>query len=77
MYDQFLNRIRSFTKEDADDVILTCGRGKRADFWKFAGYKVGIVGQEGDSQTIQLADNGGSCFESVALHYTKLSDDSV
>lgn len=66
----------SFTKEDKQDVLISCSKGGHPDFFKFLSTENGSVGQNG-SETITLQPREDDCFESVTVQYTEISDKSV
>lgn len=66
LFTLFAQTLLSFTQQDKDDVLISCSKGGKPDFFKFFSTESGIVGLKG-SETISLEPRDDDCFESVRM----------
>lgn len=47
LYEAYLKRLTDFSEADRDDMMITCSKGNKADFFKFGALPVGTMGLNG------------------------------
>lgn len=63
LYQAYLKRLTSVTQEERDDVMITCSKGKKGDFFKFGAWPVGELGLNGKQvEDIVLDHREDDCF---------------
>ncbi|EGR27832.1 hypothetical protein IMG5_188030 [Ichthyophthirius multifiliis] len=76
LHSELFNKILKFTKEDQDNLLIQCSKGKKGDFLKFLSQHVGTIGRNGNEK-ILLESHQDDCFEQIEVEYQQINSKTV
>jgi hypothetical protein len=68
-YGKMMNKLLNYDKKTVNDALLSCSRGSKPDFFKFAAEHVATFGTSDSPQTTSFAS---PCFESTTMSFAQI-----